>query len=30
MSFSDDQLREAVDILFKRYDTDNSNSLEVA
>jgi Ca2+-binding EF-hand superfamily protein len=28
MSYSDQQLREAVDAVFHKYDTDNSNSLE--
>jgi Ca2+-binding EF-hand superfamily protein len=28
MSYSDQQLRDAVDAVFKKYDTDNSNSLE--
>jgi len=28
MSFSDQQLRDAVDAIFKQFDTDNSNSLD--
>ncbi len=30
MSYSDQQLREAVDAVFGKYDTDHSNSLESA
>lgn len=30
MSYSDDQLRQAVDAVFSKYDKDGSNTLEIA